>query len=230
LRHFIINTKNYLEASGENLERLGSVIQSLSRRDAFSKIRFYLAPSAFGLGSVAEEASFDVIAQHVEAASVGSTTGFLVPEIARSFGAMGSLVNHSEHRIGEDQIEKIVSHLRQIKMISVVCARDNNEVANFSKFDPDFIAIEPPDLIGSGMAVSKVRPDIITSCRKSLEENKPFDSVTKLLCGAGIVERIDARLAIEMGAEGILVASGVIKADDWTRKITELAQGLNDAA
>ncbi len=177
-----------------------------------------------------EDASFDVIAQHVDAASVGSTTGFLVPEIAKSFGATGSLVNHSEHRIGVDQIEKIVSHLRQIQMISVVCAQDDSEVAIFSKFNPDFIAIEPPDLIGSGKAVSKVRPDIITNSRRSLEENKAPDSVTKLLCGAGIVNGIDARLAIEMGAEGILVASGVIKAANWAEKITELAQGLSDAA
>jgi triosephosphate isomerase (TIM) len=230
LRHFIINTKNYLEASGENLGKLGAATQSVSQRDIFAKIRFYLAPSAFGIDSLIKKASFDVIAQHVDTANVGSTTGFLVPEIAKSFGAIGSLVNHSEHRISFDQIEKVVTNLRKIRMVSVVCARDNNEVANLSKFSPDFIAIEPPDLIGSGMAVSKVRPDVITSSRRSLDDNKPSNSNTKLLCGAGIVEGVDARLAIEMGAEGILVASGVIKAVDWASKIEELANGLNDAA
>jgi triosephosphate isomerase len=231
LRHFIINTKNYLEASGENLARLGEAVQFVSRQDAFSKIRFYLAPSAFGIYSLIEEgASFEVIAQHVDEASIGSTTGFLVPEIAKSFGAVGSLINHSEHRIGDEQIEKIVSHFRKIEMISVVCAQDNNEVAKFCRHNPDFIAIEPPDLIGSGKAVSKVRPDIITSSRASLEENRGSNSSTKLLCGAGIVDGIDAKLAIELGAEGILVASGVIKAGDWAGKITELANGLNDAA
>ena len=114
-------------------------------------------------------------------------------------------------------------------MISVVCAKDDEEVSRLSKFSPDFIAVEPPDLIGSGKAVSKVRPEIIKGSREALELARPANSSSKLLCGAGIVEGIDAQLSVEMGAEGILVASGVIRAPDWESKMTELAQGLIDA-
>ena len=78
----------------------------------------------------------------------GATTGFFVPEMAKSFGAIGSLLNHSEHRLEAQSICNLIERLRSLKMTSVVCAKTPDEVANIAKFDPDFIAIEPPELIG----------------------------------------------------------------------------------
>lgn len=194
-------------------------------------VEFFLAPPNLGLSSAVERAhsSFRVLSQHLDSATVGASTGFSIPEVAKSFGATGSIVNHSEHRIPEEEIKALVSRIRNLGMISVVCAKDDEEVGRFSEFDPDFIAVEPPDLIGSGKAVSKERPGIITGSRSALEKSRLQGSSTKLLCGAGIVEGVDARLAVDMGADGILVASGVVKAQDWTKKIEELAQGLIDA-
>jgi triosephosphate isomerase len=89
-----------------------------------------------------------------------------------------------------------------------------------SVFEPDYVAIEPPELIGSGKAVSKENPEIIT---KSIEA---AGSRTKVICGAGIMDKGDVRAAIKLGSKGILVASGVIKAKSWSDKIAELASGL----
>ena len=47
-----------------------------------------------------------------------------------------------------------------------------------------------------------------------------------LLCGAGIVSGQDVRKAIELGSEGILVASGIVKAKNWSGIIDEFAAGM----
>ena len=86
------------------------------------------------------------------------------------------------------------------------------------------IAIEPPELIGSGRAVSKVNPSIITD---SINAAKDVDSNVDLLCGAGIVTAEDVEIALELGSQGILIASGVIKAENWTEKINELCAPFN---
>ena len=92
------------------------------------------------------------------------------------------MINHSEHRISNKEIQKLVLKLKELKMISIVCVKDVAEVKKYSKLDPDFIAIEPPELIGSGKAVSKEKPGLITKAAKAV---KDANNNTKLLCGAG---------------------------------------------
>ena len=110
-------------------------------------------------------------------------------------------------------------------MTSVVCAKTPDEVASIAKFRPDFIAIEPPELIGSGKAVSKHNPSLIT---RSVEAKARYSSSTKTNLRRGIVEKIDVSSAARLGAEGILVASGIVKSHSWSEKIYELASGFSD--
>jgi triosephosphate isomerase len=224
--HFVINSKNYLEAAGRNVERLAVSVQKVS---GFSKqVKFYLAVPAFSISELSKTFSkIPILAQHLDFARPGSTTGYLVPEVAKLSGARGSLLNHSEHRLEEHAIKHGVEQLRKLRMLSLVCAKDAEEVGRFAIFRPDFIAIEPPELIGTGTAVSKARPELITDSRLALEKSLAGKSSTILLCGAGIVDMIDVKRAKELGAQGILVASGVIKAKSWTSKIKSLASGFS---
>jgi triosephosphate isomerase len=225
--HFIINSKNYLEAAGANASKLALAVEKAKPSTLRSKVKFYLAVPAFSISELAGKFTrVPIIAQHLDIASSGSTTGFLVPEIAKISGAQGSIVNHSEHRIGEFEIEKAVSALRKLRMKSFVCARDTDEIERFARFRPDFIAIEPPELIGTGRAISKARPELITESVVSLKKVLGQNPTTLLLCGAGIIEENDVRRAKELGAKGILVASGVIKARRWADKISSLAGGF----
>ena len=108
-------------------------------------------------------------------------------------------------------------------MISVLCVRDVLEAKKYSKFNPDYIAIEPPELIGSGKAVSKERPELITKAANAVKNAK---NSSKLLCGAGIVSGEDVSKAIELGSKGILVASGIIKAKNWNKVMSEFAKSM----
>ena len=108
-------------------------------------------------------------------------------------------------------------------MVSVVCARTPSEVSTLARFEPDYIAIEPPELIGSGRAVSKENPSIVTD---SINAAAKMSQNARVICGAGITDANDVISALKLGAVGILVASGIIKATSWIDKITELASGF----
>ena len=108
-------------------------------------------------------------------------------------------------------------------MISVVCVKSVNEAAKYAKHNPTYIAIEPPELIGTGKAVSKERPEVIT---RSVLAVKIAKNSTKLLCGAGIVSGDDVAKAMQLGANGILVASGIIKSKNWLHIIEEFAKAI----
>ena len=213
----IINFKNYEEVSADGAIRLGETAHKVAEE---IQVEIILAPPHPVLALIAKEVEIPVICQHVDDEKMGPSTGFTVPEIAKSYGAIGSLINHSEHRMEMNLIASLVKRLRRLGMVSIVCAQEPQEVVEISTFEPDFIAIEPPELIGSGKAVSKENPTVIT---KSIEG---AGSRSRIICGAGISDKEDVSKAIELGSQGILVASGVIKATSWDKKITELASGM----
>ena len=212
---FIINFKNYDNISGSKSLKLAKIATKISRK---YKIKIAVCPPQNVLSEVTKT-SIPVFAQHVDTAKAGSTTGYIVPELVRKSGASGSLINHSEHRISSKEIKELVSRLKRLNMISVICVRNVDEARRYSKLNPNYIAIEPPELIGTGKAVSKEKPEIITKSVKAVKEAK---NSTRLLCGAGIISGDDVSRALELGARGILVASGIVKARNWERAIDEL--------
>ncbi len=216
-RPLIINFKNYEEVSADKAIKLAESARHVAEK---LKIEIVVAPPQPVLALIAKSVQIPVICQHVDTEKMGPSTGFVVPEMAKSYGAVGSLINHSEHRIDMSSIRSLVERMRKIGMASIVCAQEPHEVVEISTFHPDFIAIEPPELIGSGRAVSKENPAIIT---KSVQGAGSRSSV---ICGAGITDKDDIAKAMELGSQGILVASGIVKADSWERKITELASGM----
>lgn len=216
-RPFIINFKNYAEASADRTVELAKAAQAVAKK---LDVEIVVAPPQPSLALVCKSVDVPVVCQHVDSEKEGATTGFFVPEVARSYGAAGSLVNHSEHRIGMAAIREIVKKLRSLGMVSMVCARTPEEVSQIARFSPDFIAIEPPELIGSGRAVSKENPAIIT------DSIKAAGGKSKVICGAGITDGGDIAKAIQLGSHGVLVASGIVKASSWPDKIAELASAM----
>ncbi|MDH3191829.1 MAG: triose-phosphate isomerase [Nitrosopumilus sp.] len=216
---FIINCKNYEEVAGEKIVKFVKTAERISKK---YKIKIAIAPPQHLIGVVVKS-SIPILAQHVDDSKVGSTTGFVIPELLKKSKVSGSLINHSEHRITSKEIAQLVSKLKELKMISVLCVKDVTEVKKYAKLNPEYIAIEPPELIGSGKAVSKEKPELIT---KAAEAVKSAKNNTKLLCGAGIVSGEDVSKAIELGSKGILVASGIIKAKDWDKIMSEFAKSM----
>ena len=216
----IINCKNYLEIAGKKIFQLSEIAQDISER---YKIEIMIAPPQNSLFYLSQFIKLPLICQHVDDEKIGPTTGFIIPELAKSYGASGSLINHSEHRMEHANIKNAIERLRQLNMFSIVCASTSREVGELSRFNPDMIAIEPPELIGTGKAVSKVNPSIIT---ESVKEARTYSKNVKVICGAGIVDKTDIQSAINLGSQGILLASGLIKSESWKDKLIELSEGF----
>jgi len=222
----IINFKNYMEVSGKRCLALAleaeRVAKELNMLDSIA-----VAPPNPALALVAEHVrGIPVIAQHVDDKEEGSTTGYNVAKMLRSFNIRGSIVNHSEHRLLPKEIEGIVKALHESDMLAIVCVKEPDEIDAIAglSVEPDYIAIEPPELIGTGNAVSKSKPEVITG---SVERANSLGlKRSKVICGAGIVDGRDASIAVRLGSRGVLVASGIVKAVNWYERIRDIALGM----
>jgi triosephosphate isomerase len=216
---FIINCKNYEEIAGEKIIKLAKIAEKISKK---YKIKIAIAPPHH-LIPLITKFGIIVLAQHLDDKKVGSTTGFMIPEIIKKSKIDGSIINHSEHRITESEIKNLVKRLKKLKLKTIVCVKNVSEAKKYAKINPTFIAIEPPELIGTGRAISTEKPQLITNSINAVQAAK---NSTKLLCGAGIVSAEDVSRAVKLGSKGILVASGVIKAKNWERILSDFSRGL----
>jgi triosephosphate isomerase (TIM) len=217
---FILNLKAYPEALGERAERIG---RELARQGRRAGVSVAIAPSAPDLGLLARTLDIPVLAQHADPAVAGARTGSIVVESLSAAGARGSLVNHSERPIPAADVGEVVRRLEALGLVPVVCAPTVREAGFLAEFRPAYLAVEPPELIGGDVSVSKARPQVISGAVEAVRRVSP---TTRVLCGAGIHDRHDVRRALELGAAGILVASAVTRARVPARAIAELLQGF----
>jgi len=205
----IVNFKAYKTSTGINAVKLAKICAK------YKNVSVAVQPA--DIFAVASNVKIPVLAQHVDAVDYGAKTGWILPESCQQNGAVGSLVNHSEHRLTLPQIKLTIERLRKLKMISVVCASTPEMAVKIAKFKPDMIAIEPPELIGGKISVSQAKPQVITQTTKKIR-NIP------ILCGAGVHAKEDVKKAIQLGAKGILIAHAITNAKNPTRILKELSQ------
>jgi triosephosphate isomerase (TIM) len=219
-RTFIVNFKNYPEVMGEGSLRLAKAAAGLSWELGIDVV---VSPPTPMLHTVASTVKIPVFAQKAELGEQGKSTGAIIPESIKAAGCSGSLLNHSEARIAVDVLGGTIERMRSLGLASCACAETTEEAVEVAAFSPEFLAIEPPELIGTGRAVSKARPELL---RGTAEALKKVGYKGTLLCGAGIVSGEDVSAAIRLGTSGVLVASSVVKAHDWTAKLRELGTAM----
>jgi len=204
----VVNFKTYMEATGKRAIELAKVAEDVSRETGVTII---VAPQFTDIEQVSKTVDIPVFSQHMDAVKPGAHTGHVLAEAIKSAGADGSLLNHSERRINPAEIAESVKLCAEADLRSLVCADTTEASVGIAKMIPDMIAIEPPELIGTGISVSKARPELIT---ESVNEIRRLNSRVKVLCGAGVTSAEDVSKALELGSEGVLVASGIVKSKD----------------
>jgi len=217
----LINFKAYDSSIGKNAERLAEQIL-MAKAEAKAKVTVAIAVQPTDIFRL-KRVRLPTLSQHADPITVGAHTGHILPEAVKEAGAIGSLVNHSECQIPLVRIGSTVQRLRSIDLQSVVCANTPEIAESVAKFEPDFIAIEPPELIGGDISVSKANPEVITNTIRRVHSIHPSLPV---LCGAGVKDHEDVRIAMQLGAAGILVASGVTKAKDPKAAVADLLSGF----
>ncbi|MCX2819932.1 MAG: triosephosphate isomerase [Methanobacteriota archaeon] len=201
----LVNLKTYEAGTGDAAVRVAEAARDVADETG---VRVAVAPQAVDLRAVAET-GVETFAQGVDGIGYGSSTGAIHPGAIARAGATGTLLNHSERRLRLAGIDDALNAARDVSLETVVCANNPAQSAAVAALEPDAVAVEPPELIGTGTPVSKADPDIITDTVDRVSEV----SDTPVLCGAGITSGDDVESALELGAEGVLVASGVVKSE-----------------
>lgn len=212
----IVNFKTYSQSTGEKAVELAKICEKVASDSGREVV---VAVQAADIYRVVNSVKIPVFAEHVDDAKQGQSTGAVTMESVKEAGASGTLVNHSEHRIEKEKIKGVVEKAKELDMSTVVCAKDPEEGKELDSFNPDFIAVEPPELIGGDISVSTAKPEVI-------KESVDDVSGERVIVGAGVKTKEDVEKAIELGSVGVLVASGVVKAKDPEKELRQLVEGL----
>jgi len=216
----LVNFKTYAEGTGKQALELAKAAEKVSLETG---VYMGLAPQLVDIAPIAHAVSIPIFAQHIDSISPGAYTGHVLPESVKEAGAIGTLINHSERRLTLAEIDSIISKTRELGLVAVVCGNNPEVSAATAVLNPDVIAIEPPELIGTRIACSKAKPEVVTGTVRLVRR---VNSDVVILCGAGITTGDDVAAALRLGADGILVASGVVKAKSPYKVLLDFAETL----
>ncbi len=216
----VLNFKTYAEGMGDSAVRMAKYCEEVSKD---SGVEIIACPQTPDIYRVACAVKIPVFAQHIDAVGAGSYTGHITADCVRAAGAKGTLINHSERRLLLANIDSALQCAKKAGLKTIVCTNNVAVTSAAAALAPDFVAIEPPELIGSGNPVSKANPDIVSGSVRAVKAINPH---VKVLCGAGISTGDDVAAALSLGAVGVLLASGVIKAKDPKTALLDLVKRI----
>lgn len=217
----VVNFKTYATAMGQKAVDLAQAME----RSAKDHVRMIAVVSAFDLHAVKQAApSLEVWSQHLDPVGQGSFTGWLQPENAIERGAEGTIINHAEHKVDIEHVQQLMQQLPD-DFPMCACAADVDEAHQLAELGPRFIAVEPPELIGGDISVTTADPAIVSDTVNAVRAINPQ---VRVLCGAGVKDGKDVKTAVELGAHGVLLASGVTKSSDVDAVLADLVAGLEN--
>ncbi len=216
----ILNFKTYIESSGENALNLAKDLESAAIE---SGINMAAAPQTTDIFRISQETDIPILAQHIDPVSPGGHTGSNLIDSMIESGISGTLLNHSEKRMGIADIDEVVKYSKEKDIFSVICTNNIETSVAVATLNPEFVAVEPPELIGSGIPVSQAEPEVVEGTVSKVKKiNKKID----VLCGAGISTGDDMRAALDLGASGVLLASGIILSDNPKDALLDLVSKI----
>jgi len=213
---FFVNFKNYPQAF-EGFPKIYQDLEAAAKR--YPKVQTIFAPPPLLFAKVAEIVKIPLWAQHLDSKPLGKHTGFLPPEAAKHLGAVGTLLNHSEHPLNNRELVETIRMVRKVGLSTLIFASTPEVISEVKKLNPDYIAYEPPELIGAGVArgvsIATAKPDTIPEAVKAA---RPIP----LIIGAGIFQKEDITTGLNLGAAGAGVSSAIVTASQPTLVLDSL--------
>ena len=208
----IINFKNYV---------VGKKTLALAKLIEKNLPKAIVAVPSVDIENISQKTKLKVFAQHLDSAK-GRATGFLLPQTAKSAGASGTLLNHSEHPLNFKILKQTVSQARKLNLKIIICAPSIKEAKKLASLKPEAIAFEDPKLIGSGKSITEYRADEVKKFAQLFRHSKIVP-----LCGAGINKIEDVKAAHDLGCHGVLIASAIAaaqpkKTKDFLRELAKI--------
>jgi triosephosphate isomerase (TIM) len=201
----IINFKTYNQ--GESAIKLAKEIEKFD-----SKI--IIGVQSTNINQISKAIKNPVYAEHVDYQEPGRNTGYILPEAIKESGADGTFLNHSEHRLKFKIIKKTAKRCKSIGLKVGIFAKDLRQARKIKKLNPDYLIIEPPELVAGEISVSKAKPELIEDISKKLK--------SKFIVGAGVKTVEDLNVAMNLGASGIAVSSAITTSKNIKKSLIEL--------
>ena len=217
--YLFVNFKTYEDSTGPKALGLAKLMATFLS----GEVAIIPVVQAVDLREIAANVPLKVFAQHADPISYGANTGHTLPEALADAGAYGVVLNHAENKRSDEFVEMAVKRCRDAGLKVMVCAESLDRAKDLAKFSPDFLAVEPPELIGGNVSVSTAKPELISDSVKAIHK---IDKGIKVITGAGIKGTSDVAKAIELGTSGVFVASGVVCAKDKEYAIRQLLDGF----
>ncbi len=215
-----VSFKVYAEATGKMALNLARQIEDAAKDFEHTVI---IIPNLVDLRMIAESVELPVFAQHTDYYRPGGHTGSITAEMVKEAGAVGTMINHSEKRMILADIDASIKRAHENGLETMVCTNNIDVTGAAAALSPTYVAIEPPELIGGDISVSSAQPEIVSG---SVDVVKRINPDVKVLCGAGVKNKGDVEKSVELGAEGVLLASGIVKAKDPKSVMISLLEGL----
>ncbi len=215
-----LNFKTYTQATGDRAVKLAKICEKVAKE---YNISIVVAPQIADIFRVSEAVDIPVFSQHMDPGEPGRFTGHTLGETLVANGATGTLLNHSENRMQLADIEDAVRKAEALGLYTIVCTNNPPVSVAAASVRPSAVAVEPPELIGSGISVSQAQPEIITD---TVDLIRAVNKDVAILCGAGISTGTDVKAAIELGSQGVLLASAVAKSDTPEKVLLDLIKPI----
>lgn len=215
-----VNFKTYEESTGDNVIELLKEIEHASHE---AGIKVVAAVQASDIRECTTSSTLEIWAQHVDGIEFGAHTGAVLPEAILADGASGTFLNHSENKFENfEELKIAVENCRELKLKTLVFAGTINELKKVLSLKPDFVSYEPPELVGSKTtSVAKAKPEVVKQAVKLAHGAR-----IPLIVGAGIKSTLDVKTSVGFGADGVAVASDIVKAKDPKRETLALLEGF----
>lgn len=204
----IVNFKTY--KSGKEALKLAKNLEKIDKK-------IIIGVQASDLYLISKNTKLLVFCQHCDYFNTGRNTGYILPEAIIAAGGAGVFLNHSEHKLNFEILDKTIKRCREIGLRTLVFASDLEETKRVETLAPDFIAVELPELVAGDVSVSNARPQLISDVAKNIR--------SKFLVGAGIKNFNDVRKSMELGASGIVVSSAITTSENPGKILRELIYG-----
>jgi triosephosphate isomerase len=216
----LLNFKTYASAIGDQSLRLSKMIEETSLK---SGIQIIISPQYTDIFRIASSISTPVFSQHLDYQEPGKHTGYVLPEALVASGCRGTILNHAERPIPNTDVKKAVERCRGLDLISCVSSNGVSESSLFASYSPDMLLVELPELIGTGKAISTVRPEVITDAVSAVRAK---NSKLVLVAGSGISTKDDVHTALDLGMDAVGASKAIMDARDPKGVLEEMVEAV----
>ncbi len=210
-----LSLKTYKQATGDNVIRLLSSVKKISKE---SGIKIIPIAQATDIYRIKKELDIEVWGQHIDPIDPGRHMGWISAYSIKEAGASGVIINHSEHKLSQELVEKTVLKAKEYNLKTLVIGQTPEMVLAYDQLQIDFISYEKEDNIETGISMVGSERETIKKLVNAVKH--------PLIIGAGISKKEDIEEVLNLGAKGVILASAFVKAENPEEKLKELVSGF----